>query len=97
MHDSTQGNLALWETHVGTDRVVAAHNGAPRLWSHGMRKITPEKAEEITRAWVKTLEITDKAEQVVVQRGVAQDAVESLRLISKTFMVDAYREVILMC
>lgn len=93
VHESTQGRLALWETDVGTYRVVAAHNGAPRLWSHGLRKITKEKAEEITHAWQKTLEITDKAEQTVVQRGVACDAVDSLQLVSKTFMVDAYREV----
>lgn len=91
VHESTQENMAQWQTHVGTER-LATYNGAPRLWSHGMKKITKEKAEELTRAWVKTLEITDKAEQSVFQRGVARDAVDSLRMVSKTFMVDAYRE-----
>ena len=90
---STQKKLDLWETLVGTDRIVAAHNGAPRLWSHGLRRITAQKAAQLVGAWIKTHDMQDRMEQAVAQRNIAREAVESLQLVSKTFMVDAYREV----
>jgi hypothetical protein len=93
VHSTTQKNLELWETNVGTERIVAAYNGAPRLWSHGLRQISEQKATQLVHAWGKTLDITDRAEQIIAQRNIARDAVEELQLVSKTFMVDAYREV----
>jgi hypothetical protein len=90
---STQKKLDLWEKLVGTDRIVAAHNGAPRLWSHGLCQITEQKAAQLVGAWAKTHDMQDRTEQAIAQRDIARDAVESLRLVCKTFMVDAYREV----
>jgi hypothetical protein len=91
----TQKQLDLWETLVGTERIIAANNGAPRLWSHGLRQITAQKAAQLVHAWHKTHDIQDRAEHAITQRNIARDAIESLRLVSKTFMVDAYRQVFL--
>lgn len=40
------------------------------------------------------MSVRDGEEQRAAQRAIARDAVASLRMVSKTFMVDAYREVV---
>lgn len=91
VHESTAENLAQWEKHIGTEVTIAKYNGAPRIWSHGLREINRNHAETLARRWTQTLDLSGP-EQIVAQREIAKEAVEGLRMVSKTFMVDAYRE-----
>jgi magnesium-transporting ATPase (P-type) len=66
--------------------------GAPRTWSHGLKELSEQEANELIKEWRSTIRIGDKESRRSTQEKIVLKALQGISLISKTHMVDQYRE-----
>lgn len=79
----------LWFKEV---KNLPSYSGSPRIWGHGLKKISSSEAHNIINAWKQAnLEDnnTEKLNKITLQ------AIERMEFISQTLMIDSYREGVL--
>jgi magnesium-transporting ATPase (P-type) len=89
--ESVGDKLLLWEKHIQSNPDFQ-FNGAPRGWSHGLKEISQEMALAVIQQWRKTWSIEEEVQRKKIQEEIIINAIKGVRLVSKTLMIDAYRD-----
>lgn len=87
--EANREKLSLWDEAA---KKFPSFQGAPRIWSHGLKKLTKQKAEQLKRDWQNSWNINDLNQRAQEQDRILIDALSGVEITSKTYMIDAYRK-----
>jgi magnesium-transporting ATPase (P-type) len=88
--NTTTSKLLSWDSCPQVIHLHQHSNGAPRIWSHGIKPI--EDTTQIAKLWVEYSREADSTIRVQKQVKLVESCVHDCKLISRTFMIDAYRD-----
>ncbi|KAL0476680.1 phospholipid-transporting ATPase [Acrasis kona] len=88
-HEDTIQKLSDWTT-LNID--ITSIRGAPRLWSHGLKKITKMESQQVEAEWNQCDSILHESERFLEQLQILKKLTQKVPLISRTFMIDSYRK-----
>ncbi|EFC37819.1 predicted protein [Naegleria gruberi] len=92
-HPSSIHKIEKWTSmHQSQDNDDQLGLGAPRTWSHGIKKITESEAKTIMTSWRDSFMIKDNEKKTETQLEIVKDALKNIKMTSITYMVDRYRD-----
>ncbi|KAL9641831.1 hypothetical protein ABK040_011816 [Willaertia magna] len=92
-NDSSFKKLDKWNVfHNIEGKSNDSSIGAPRTWSHGIKKITKEEANQFIKEWHNSFSILEKESRSQIQLSIIKKVLTNISLTSITHMIDAYRE-----